>query len=89
MISSSLNNVQLMRSTCRYEAEELQNLNNLFLPSLTSASYKRYAKKKEYNRQAIQVGRRFLESNGFMKEEIRSVSRRKPISWKDSAYSYL
>lgn len=35
-------------------------LNNLFLPSLTSASYKRYAKKKNYPKHFVQVGKAYL-----------------------------
>jgi hypothetical protein len=42
-------------------------LNNLFLPSLTSASYRRYGKKKNYNKQLMQVGRRYLEAKGLLK----------------------
>jgi hypothetical protein len=56
-----------MRSTARYEFEDIQGLNNLFLPSLTSASYKRYAKKKNYPNQLTQVGTRYLQSHGLLK----------------------
>jgi hypothetical protein len=58
------------------------------LPSLTSASYKRYGKKKSYNKQFMQVGRRYLEANGLVKEEIRSATRKKP-GWKDQILSYI
>jgi hypothetical protein len=66
----------------------LDSLNNLFLPSLTSASYKRYAKKKSQNKQLIQVGRKYLEANGLLKEEIRSVSRKRQ-GWKEQILSYI
>ena len=56
-----------MKPTARYEFEDMQSLNNLFLPSLTSASYKRYAKKKNYPHQLIQVGTRYLQNHGLLK----------------------
>lgn len=66
----------------------MDSLNNLFLPSLTSASYKRYAKKKNPNKQLIQVGRKYLEASGLLKEEIRSVSRKKG-AWKEQILAYI
>ena len=57
--------------------EEMDGLSNLFLPSLTSASYKRYSKKINNPKAYPQVGRKYLESHGIIKEEIKSVSRRK------------
>jgi hypothetical protein len=66
----------------------MESLNNLFLPSLTSASYKRYAKKKNYARQFIQVGKKYLSANGMLKNEIRSVSRKK-ATLKEQALSFI
>lgn len=66
----------------------MQSLNNLFLPSLTSASYKRYAKKKNYANHFIQVGAKYLQSQGLLKEEIRSVSKKKQ-AYKEHILSYL
>jgi hypothetical protein len=45
----------------------MDSLNNLFLPSITSANYKRYGKKKNYPKNFIQVGRQYLESQGLIK----------------------
>ena len=48
------------RPSERYEFSEMESLNNLFLPSITSASYKKYGKKKNYPKHFIQVGRQYL-----------------------------
>jgi hypothetical protein len=78
----------VLRSTSRYQFEEFESLNNLFLPSITSASYKRYSKKKSYIKPHVQVGRKFLESNLLLKEEIRSTSKKKS-NWKEQILSYI
>lgn len=67
----------------------MDSLNNLFLPSLTSASYKRYAKNKNYPKHFIQVGKAYLETRGLLKQEIRSVSSNKRYDWRTNALSYL
>ena len=61
-------NIVSARGSGRYDFSEIDSLNNLFLPSITSASYKKYGKKKNYPKNFIQVGRQYLEAQGFLKE---------------------
>jgi hypothetical protein len=65
----------------------VNNLTNLFLPSVTSSSYKKYNKQKVPVK-GVQVGLKYLENAGLIKEEIRSVNRRR-IEWKNPAKNFL
>ena len=76
---SSSSTVKFKEMGRYYEMEEMEGLSNLFLPSLTSASYKRYGKKIMNPKIYPQVGRKYLEAHGMIKDEIKSVSRRKKV----------
>lgn len=78
-----------MRETFRYEEEEeVNSLTNLFLPSLTSASYKKYNRKTQNSRNMVFIGNNLIENAIVIKEEIKS-SRKKKLTWKDHARSFL
>lgn len=52
-----------MRDTFRYEEEEeINSLTNLFLPSLTSASYKKYSRKTSNPRNMVHIGKNLIEN---------------------------
>ena len=79
-----------MRETYRYEEEdEINSLSNLFLPSLTSASYKKYARKAQNSHNMVYIGKNFIDNAITLKEEIKSVKKKKMMRWEDHARSYL
>ena len=52
-----------MRETFRYDEEEdVSSLTNLFLPSLTQASYKKYNRKSSSPKNMVHIGNTFLEN---------------------------
>ena len=58
---------RVIKPANRYSDEEVNNLTNLFLPSVTSNAYKKYNKPKTQNKSIVHVGRKFLENAGILK----------------------
>ena len=65
----------------------MNSLSNLFLPSLKSASYKKYGKKIPNAKNMVHIGKNYLDSK-ILKEEIKGVEKKK-IGWKEQAKSFL
>lgn len=73
----------------RYNEDEDGNgFNNLFLPSLKNASYKKYGRKIPTQKNMVYVGKTFIENAKYMKEEIKGVEKKK-LNWKEQARSFL